>query len=39
MRRSAVIFQPSPASYGFWADDEPEEVAAVSEGRVPTGSR
>lgn len=38
MQRSAVIFQPSPASYGFvWSDDGPEEVAAVSEGRVPHG--
>lgn len=37
MQRSAVIFQPSPASYGFWADDRPEEVAAASEGRVPHG--
>ena len=37
MNRSALIFQPSPASYGFFSTDDPEEVVAVAEGRVPHG--
>ena len=39
MSRSALIFQPSPVSYGFsgfW-NSGPEEVEAAAEGRVPHG--
>jgi len=34
--RSALIFQPSPASYGFW-DSDSEGAEAAAEGRVPDG--
>lgn len=42
MSRSALIFQPSPVSYGFvslpsFLGSGPEEVEAAAEGRVPHG--